>query len=731
MDEDISKQLLEIFSSELEEKLQIITDALLKLEATAADNSDAETISAIFRAAHNIKGSAHSIGIIHVSEIAHHIESLFTDIKKGTITIQPEIITRCLTAVDGMRVAMQCFLDNQPLPPNVCQLTASIDTPESVTPTIKDSSSEKNNALITEKKPTDLNAYETVRVSLHGLDRISAMMEELQINKMAIDDHYAELSHLENKIKKFDVLWQKIMNNTAKTSNEFFQREQNLAIDYWTEISDTVGQMHQYMHMRIHNLTILCDSMQEEIRMLRLVPAATLLSHFPRTVRDLARELNKKVELKIIGDTVKLDKMILESLKDPLIHLLRNAIDHGLESAEVRKAHGKSEIGHIVITVKEEGSHILLTISDDGGGIDIKKVADTAQSKQIITASMLKTLKEEDILQFIFSPGFSTKEHITDISGRGVGLDVVKSNLTDLKGEVTVTTELSKGTTFCLRVPLTLVSDRGLIVMSAGQQFALLTDAVERVLWLKVNDILEVEATQMILVDDHAVPLRDLASILALQELKPLHQDEFPVVIIQKNQQRLALLVENIIGEREMVIKPLQPPLAHINGISGATLSGGGQIILVLNIRDLLDMALHTKKDLRINVQKTTQKSSDQTHILVVDDSITTRTLEKNVLEASGYKVTVSVNGKEAWDLLQKQKFSLIITDVDMPIMDGFLLTERVKGADSLRHMPVIIVTSLDSPVEKKRGIDVGADAYIVKGEFESGKLLEVVTQLT
>lgn len=730
LDAKLSQQLLEIFKTELEEKSQVITDGLLALEKTNLNDEETEaTIVAIFRAAHNIKGSARSLNIDDIAQISHSIETLFSAIQKKTVTISASMISLCLEAVDGMRAAMQAFIDKQPLPFDLAQLLLHLQTGEKkdISPKVVAIPERRQTPRVEEVS----KEYETIRVAISNLDCVSAMMEELQTHKIAIDDHYAELAKLNKKITQFSRIWQKTF-SSLKYNNaipENLQKSCHTCSDYLTEISDTLSQLYKNMHARMNGLTVLCDSMQEEVRMLRLIPAATLLRGFPRTARDLAKDLHKTIDLRIKDEGVKIDKMVLEALKDPLTHLLRNAIDHGIESADIRKEQGKPETGHVVIEVTEEGNQVFFNITDDGSGIDVKKIAKIALAKNLLTQSDLENMTDNELLELLFKPGFSTKEMITDISGRGVGLDVVKVNVTNLKGDVSIITDPGKGTTFQVRVPLTLATDRGLMVKSGGQLFMLPTNSINRILQLNADEIIEVEASQAILLEGHAVPLRVLSNILNVEKKEVAVQGQLSLVVMHKNRQKVALLVEDIVGEREMVIKPLQAPLTNIPAVSGGTLDGNGQVIMVLNPNHLMTIAL-PNQSVRINKKESAAKITALTHILVADDSITTRTLEKNVLETNGYKVTVAVNGKEAWDLLQKQKFSLLITDVDMPIMDGFSLTERVKKSDAFKQLPVIIVTSLDSEAEKKRGIDVGADAYIVKNEFESSGLLEVVAQL-
>lgn len=733
LDPEVMKQLLATFQTELEERLQTITDGLLTLEKTHNKKGDSQKIiEAIFRAAHNIKGSARGIGIQTIGEIVHHIESIFAAIKEKKSSVSPELINLCLTSVDSIRLAMEAHCNNKPLAFDLEALLKALEQESSTTrpskkkppktqlqvqapldqglkiappPSLPSDSPSERNVL-------DTSEYETIRVPLYQIEIVSALIEQMQINKIGIEENYSSLIKLSALGKQFSRL--------HGSDHEAL-----------TEMNYLLHKMCKAMHASVNELGSITNALQDELRMLRLVPASTLLRHLTRSVRSLGQELNKQIEFEISGDQVKLDKLILEGLKDPIMHLLRNSIDHGIENPEIRKKQGKPEFGKISIDVLDEGNQILINISDDGSGIDYTKVAETAIKRKIMTQAEIDNMKDDVILDLIFRPEFSTKEIITSVSGRGVGLDVVKSNISDLKGTVTFTTKPGKGTCFHLHLPLTLSSDIGLTIKSGGQLFVIPVSAIERVMMLHTNEIHEVEASQVILLEKKPIPLYTLSDILDLERYELALRDWLPIVIIKKGWDKVAFLVEEIIGERDIVIKPLQPPLMNISCVAGGTLSGTGEIIIVLNAGDLIQGALRTGRVNRVTLQtETLIKEPSRHHILLAEDSITTRTLEKNILENSNYKVTAAVDGKEAWELLQKQDFSLVITDIEMPNMNGFELTERIKQSEKYQDIPVIIVTSLDSESQKSRGIEVGANAYIVKHDFESTELLEIVRQL-
>jgi two-component system, chemotaxis family, sensor kinase CheA len=816
MDPELFKKLLATFTEELNEQCQSMTTDLLKLEK---NKEVPNTIVSIFRSAHNIKGAARSIGVTDVGEIAHHIESLFTNIQNKSIQITPHLIDLCLQAVDTMRMSLQAFIDKKPLSFDLNQFLSRLTSDEILAPSQDQSMKTTSNADETQTTiPQDETQttiphmesspkeQESIRVSVKKLDRVSSLTEEVQVTKIALDDHDEELNKLMIKAKQFDLSWkesgpivQRLSDIESAHHLQHIQHVQQLYHDHsdrFMEMRNMIQHLNNTMRRYLNELNMLSNSLLEEVRLLRLIPVSTLFNMFPRTVRDMAHELNKHVELEITGDSVKMDKMVLEQLKDPITHLLRNAIDHGIEDAKTRQAKGKSTLGHIHIDVHEQGDNILISISDDGAGIDIKHLAKKAVAKQMMTHAECSQASDDVLLELIFRPGFTTKEIITDVSGRGIGLDVVKSNIDNLKGHIHIKTNVDQGTTFYLRVPLTLASERGLLIQSAGQPFVVLTDLIERVLNVSVDDIINVEMTQAILINKHPVPLYTLSDILDLPRKTTANSDtlglpdktiansdtidfprktiansdtigfpqktianldtigfpqktianldtigfprnsfskqnNLPIIVLKKGWRTIALLVEEIINEREIVIKRLQAPLNNIPCIAGGTIAYNGQVIVVLNSHDLIARAFQMRKSSPITLSDQAEIATPtRPRILVVDDSITTRTLEKNILENKNYHVTVAVNGKEAWELLQNQSFDLLITDIMMPIMDGFTLTQRVKQSDALCAMPVIIVTSLGSEIEKKRGIDVGADAYIVKNEFESDKLLQVVEQL-
>jgi two-component system chemotaxis sensor kinase CheA len=788
LDPKIMQQLLQTFSSELDSQIQMITDGLLKLEKNIEGDARRVVLEDIFRSAHNIKGAARGVGVLDVSEIAHHLESLFGEFKRDNKIPAAELIDLSLESIDYMRTAHSAFSNKIPLEFDLRALLQRIDdacggvedesagsTEKSGKPG-KKKTSKKTNKKISKKvgegtakiaKPTlitnedaslqsqtatvkeakelspeplakpvvsENTTAEFIRLSTDKLEAVAATGEELQVSKIEMEDHLKSINELKSRLEAFTNMWTRagfVLRHHKKGLPTDVARLLDHSLDNIIELDKLGEQIHKEMRSSTSRLGILTNNMQTDIRLMRLVPVSSLLRPLARTVRDVARELGKQVDYQVIGDEIEMDRSVLDEVRDPVMHLLRNAIDHGLESPEERKVAGKPVTGKLSVQVQAEGSKIYMIIKDDGRGIDVEKVAAAAEKRKLVTDTELSAMSDEEMLDLVFHPGFSSKEIVTNVSGRGVGLDVVRSNLRKLKGRVQMDTIPGEGTTFTLHLPLTLATEHGLMVRAGGNAYAIPTTSVNSVMELHPDNIIDVEASQAVLVDGQAVPLYRLSGLLEVGSNEPLSMESIPVVIISKGWDTVALLVDEILGEREIVIKTLQPPLVSVRNVTGGTLTGSGDIIMVLNPSNLVDSALKTALMSRVlSTDNGSNESQDIPHILVVDDSITTRNLEKNILEVAGYRVTTAVDGVNGWDVLQEKDFDLVVTDIEMPKMNGFDLTERIKQSEKFSELPVIIVSSLANEADQQRGIEVGANAYIVKGEFETRALLDVVRQM-
>ncbi|MBU1666419.1 MAG: response regulator, partial [Gammaproteobacteria bacterium] len=572
---------------------------------------------------------------------------------------------------------------------------------------------------------------DTVRLPVARLDRIADLAEELQASKIRVDDHYQVSRQQHDLAQRLKQLWEQLNpQRQIRNPQSEIPQDRHLLIeasDLILELERLADSMQRGLRATVAQLRPLASGLREDVRDLRMVPAESVLKPLVLTVRELARDLGKRVELLLEGERLEMDRAILDALRDPLIHLLRNAVDHGIETPTQRRLMGKAETGLITLRLEREGQSVVITVSDDGAGVDGTRVRGRIRELGLASEEEIAALSSRALLDYLFRPGFSTRDQVSEVSGRGVGLDVVQVNLQALGGRIALETELNGGTRFRLCLPLTLASDHGLLVRAAGQVFALPSLYVQRILELTPTRILEVSGSQAVTVDDTPVPLRDLATLLGHPGAQNDYAELISVVVIQRGWQRVALRVDHVLGEREMVVKPLAPPLVAVRHIAGGTLGRDGDILLVLAVGDLLAGALGAGGRV---VSHAHAEARPAPRILVADDSITTRTLEQSILENAGYRVQVVADGEQAWEALHNGSFDLLITDVEMPELDGFELTRRIRGDSLLADLPVVIVTSLGSEEHRRRGLEVRADAYVVKSSFETRELLEVVGQL-
>ena len=502
--------------------------------------------------------------------------------------------------------------------------------------------------------------------------------------------------------------------------------------EWLRELTTYINKLvREYANDTMH-MALVIDELEQEVKRVRMLPLTTITNTFGRMVRDLAQESDKEALLQIIGGETELDKRVLEQIKDPLIHLLRNAVDHGLEPTRKRLAQGKPAVGTITLKAEQLGKDVVICVSDDGCGLDLEAIRRSVSRRGGLDAT---ALNEEDLKEAIFNAGVSTSPIITDISGRGVGLDVVRRNVEALHGRIDVETTPGDGASFILTLPLTLTSSRGLLVRASGERFAIPHNAIEYIMYVKPDDVAPLEGRDTIIYNERPLALVRLGDVLGLPGVDEIHdRARIPVVILAAAERRMAFVVDALAGEQEVVIKGLGKQLSRVGGVAGATVMGSGDVVLILNVADLIKLGL--RGDQRSVLAALAQPAPEveirrRARILVVDDSITTRTLEKNILEASGYVVELATDGQEALGAIASGGApDLIVSDVVMPRLDGFGLTQRIREDPRTAEIPVILVTSLDSAEDKARGIEVGADAYITKNTFDQNNLLETIEQL-
>jgi two-component system chemotaxis sensor kinase CheA len=585
-----------------------------------------------------------------------------------------------------------------------------------------------------------LQSGETIRVSIDKLDALMSQFGELLGAKIRVEQRLDEIRQLQAFAAEWQKEWMALRSHYSRlvrNGKNGYDKDVATMIDFVSNNQEqlrTLNTQSNTLYRQFANdsmrMSLIVDELQEEIKRVRMLPLTTITASFGRMVRDLAREQQKQISLTISGGETELDKRVLEQIKDPLIHLLRNAVDHGIETAAERQQAGKPAEGQIVLQASQQGNDVVIMVNDDGCGLDLDAIRMSAVRKGWLSSADAEKLNDADTANLIFNSGLSTSKIITDISGRGVGLDVVRQNVEDLHGTLEVGFKPEQGRTFTLTLPLTLASSRGLLVEAGEQIFALPLSTVERMLHVDRSAIASVEGKEAINYQGKPIALASLVDLLELPQ-SPRDTDELTVVIVGVAEKRLGLIVDDLVGEQEIVMKSLGKQLAKVGGIGGATVLGSGQVTLVLHTADLVKLAARTQSRAPI-VAGTNHKEVDQHKtVLVVDDSITTRTLERNILEAAGYRVKLATDGEEALGMLVSDGLpNLVVSDINMPRLDGFELTSRIKHDDRFAEIPVILVTSLDSPADKARGIEVGADAYIVKSSFDQGNLLETIEQL-
>jgi len=465
---------------------------------------------------------------------------------------------------------------------------------------------------------------------------------------------------------------------------------------------------------------------------LRVLPASVLFDEFYRTVRDFSRELQKEIRLEVSGGETELDKQLIEGLRPPLIHIIRNSCDHGIEKPEERKAKGKPPEGVININAYHKGHNVIVEVSDDGRGIDPELVRDAAVEKGIISRAAADEMPDEEALYLILKPGFSTTKIITDFSGRGVGMDVVKTNMERIKGDIRIESERDKYTRIILTAPLTLSILNALLVQVRQDIYAIPLTYVEEAIRLPVTAVFTEAGRDVFNLRGEVIPLVRLENLLVYEAGPGLDDipEKIAVVVLKFRNQQLGLIVDSYLRDQEIVVKSMGDFLGEIPFVGGATVLRYGEPTIILNVFDIFAAAERWSE---VGIKDRFERAMEEKpelKILVVDDSITTRMMEKSILEAAGYNVDLAVSGEEAEEKLRQNDYNLVVTDVEMPGIDGFELTRRIREWEKTREMPVVVVTSLASDEDKRKGVEVGAQAYIVKGTFDQTTLLDTVKSL-
>lgn len=562
----------------------------------------------------------------------------------------------------------------------------------------------------------------TVRVSSGTIDAVSAQMEALTLARARLDRRTKELSGVHASVLQLLVSLQQQVSTFRGLGAT---RPLELAQRTLEDARAAAGRLHALVtesSRDVQSQGVVGAQVRDALRDLRTVPAETLLEPLRRVVRDVAGRLGKQVTLELDGGSVRLDRRIVEALKDPLLHLMRNAVDHGLEPPEARVRQGKAATGRLVVRVGAKGHRTVISITDDGQGIDVAAVRERAVSRGLLPRAEVQAMTDAQVTNLIFHAGFSTAREVSALSGRGVGLDVVLEAVTRMGGTVDVQSTHGQGTTFLLELPQTIGATLALIVVAGGVRVAVPVDGVERVLQLTPALLGTVAGQPSALVGREPVAFTSLARLLGLGTARFAASDQHgPAVVLAAGGRRAVLAVDEVSSQMELVVHSLGRQLTNAPHLVGAALMDDGSVVPVMNPAELLRLA-------RPAAPGATEVK--RTRLLVADDSLTTRSAMRSLLELAGFEVVAATDGEEALRLLRDTPCALVVSDVQMPGLDGLELTRAIRADPALRTLPVILVTSLDRPEDCAAGMEAGADGYLIKREVERGKLLDLVRQL-
>jgi two-component system chemotaxis sensor kinase CheA len=786
---DFLKELLSMFKIEAEEHLKGISSNLLELEKTHSPAEQTSLIETIYREAHSLKGAARAVNLNQVETVCQVMESVFSAMKRRIFTPSPEHYDVLHEAVDRIGALIdspegaditeimqklgrmeeqkneaQAEMRDEaqkpavPIPvlnPHAPSTKSQAPEPRpsapgtrSAPPPVERPAEEPavSPAVVLDKDRTLVS--DTIRITTSKLDSLLLQAEELLASKLYANQYARD----QRDILAFADLWRKEWEKREPELKEFRRVVEKQKKEQAEEGSDGVLGVLDFLNWnfsqvksfenRLQALTKtadgnaralggMVDNLLQDMKQVLMLPFSTLLKILPKVVRDLSRDQNKDVELIVKGSTIEIDRRILEELKDPFIHLLRNCVDHGIEKPQERIQKRKPAGGIISIMISQtSGNKVDILVTDDGRGVDADKVRVAAVKNGVISEAEAKALSDAEAHMLIFQSEVSTSPIITDLSGRGLGLSIVREKVEKLGGTIGFDSESDKGTTFRIQLPVTLATFRGILVDVNDQTFVIPTVNIERVMRIRLDDIKTVENRESVTVDGKAVSLVHLGDVLDLPR-RALRTDSNYVqaIVLNAGDKRMAFIVHQILNEQEVLVKSLGKQLMRVRNIAGATILGSNKVVPILNVNDLMKSAVRlsqvTTKLTRMEAVEVGKKS-----ILVAEDSITSRTLLKNILESAGYQVKTTVDGIDALTALHSETFDLVVSDIEMPRMNGFDLVSKIRGDKKTAELPVILVTALESREDRERGIDVGANAYIVKRSFDQSNLLEVISKL-
>jgi two-component system sensor histidine kinase and response regulator WspE len=746
--------MIGLFKMEAESQCAVLATGLLALE----DNSGAaEKIEPLMRAAHSLKGAARIVQLDPVVKVAHAMEDCFVAAGEGKLVLAAEHIDKLLEGVDSFNQLSSCSESEIPAyleknsdkmaelekafadikngnfksaPPVSITKTPEVAIPlqePAKTPPVETVADKHG-----EKSSFDKEAV--VRIAADKMNRLMGLAAESLVGVKRLQGFEKKILRHKKRLLEIAALIDQVEQTSADSGQSaeikrILKDIQYKHNEYYRDYTEYFADFSDYS-MTMDNFS---DSLYREVVSCRMRPFIEGVRDFPRSVRDLSRKLGKKVSLEIIGESIAVDKDILDRLNAPLNHLVRNAVDHGIETTEERRNAGKNETGTIRLTARHWAGMLNITIADDGKGIDIEKIRAKAVSKGLTPEEIANKLSEAELLEFMFLPGFSTATAVTEISGRGVGLDVVQTMAQEVRGMVKVETSLGKGSSFNLQVPVSLSVMPSLVTNIGGESYAFPLMRIDHLLTLPKEEIMILESRQYVKYEGKNIGLVSAAQVLELDVATVGSTGTIHVVIISDRLNQYAIFVESFIGEFELVVRPLDSRLGKVSDISSVSVLEDGSPVLILDIDDMvrsIDNLLNGGRLHDIGDSKADSCVAVRKRILVVDDSITVREVERNLLTNNGYDVDVAVDGAEGWNAVRTGQYALVVTDVDMPRMNGIELVANIKKHERLHSLPVMIVSYKDREEDRLRGLEAGADYYLTKSSFHDNTLMDAVESL-
>lgn len=742
--EDLSGfSMMDLFRTEVETQAAVLNAGLLELEKGSIGGKSFEPL---MRAAHSVKGAARILQIESAVKVAHAMEDCFVAAMEERILLLPEHVDVLLKCVDllihiaGLQEETIATWESENTS-EIERILVSLSeienaaAPEaSVVEVIdQDRGDLKQDVPAEAEKPRTSSERRAVRVTSEALDRLMSLAGESLVAASWLPPYVDSVQLLKKEtIELFRILSSFQQNLDGYRTEGASRNHIGEAFQKSVEIRRLLSERLEELQDFSRRSTNLFNRMYREIISSKMRPFSDGVEGFPRMIRDLARSLGKKVQFEILGKSVRVDRDILERLEAPLNHLLRNALDHGLESPEERLAAGKKSEGQLVLEAAHRAGMLQIRIQDDGRGIDPEKLRRKLIDRKLIPENLVGQLQENELLEFLFLPGFSTAEKVSEISGRGFGMDVVQSMIQEVGGAIQVQSQMGKGMVVRLELPLTLSVLKALVVEIGSELYAFPLSRVDRTTTLKTSEIQSNGQRLSFLLEDQNIPLIDGESVLELAS-SGTPDDETAVVVIRDRSHRYGVIVDRFVDLRELVVRPLDTRLSKVQDLYAASLMQDGSIVLILDVQDLvrsIDRVLHGEELTRPVASAARTQTSRKKRVLLVEDSVTVREVERNLLKNSGFDVDVAVNGVDGWNAVRSGQYDLVITDVDMPRMNGIELVSRIRKEPGIRNIPVIIVSYKERESDRKVGLEAGADEYLSKSSFHDETLLNAVGRL-